>query len=488
MKRIVLIFSLIFLLVPFSGIAQIEEVFNVERLKQRHKEGLGIKGFTSTRSNIFYSASMSGEPITDIPAFGQLLILDYYEGTFGVLKDTLYGFIAGEKIISDFKVDSYKSIWENKIKELVREAEIRKRRMEREKSWESSFAETSYGSDKVSLEKNLYNPFAKLKYSEIIVYNFNLRNESPSSVFRNGKLTDRIEFPGSELNDDQIDDLFKILNDTSTYGKKPQKLFNPKIGIVLSQGEKNVGFIDVDLDNSRIKSSVYLPAMNYHNYSISSPKGDSVIEMTGLSRQGKEQLLDYFRKMKLYVSGYPKTIIFGVDMTSSVTGYFDSIPKVCPAFHVSYGRNSLSFGPKFWIGKFYGGEQTTWAGSVQLTYRHFITRYGRLVGVNVFYDLDYGFHKHRESIIAPADIRRLVRTQTFMNHAIGIGTRVKIYRNLFLAADIGVGKGFSSNKLVYTDVKFPANNYEIPQGFFKGVFFDPGINFKIGFFWHIARQ
>ncbi|MBI4649051.1 MAG: hypothetical protein HY738_21295 [Bacteroidia bacterium] len=466
-------------------------------MRQLKSEGSGIKAFTGSPAQVKNGISEDAKVIKEIPSFETVILLDYFNGSFGVLADTTFGFIEKQYIITDFKIESYMTIWENKVKALLKEEEIRQRSIQREEEWQKNFNEPAYATGNLKIDKAIENPFSSVKYSKVNGYNFSLKNERSTSIVKEGKLNELIEFPGCELTVEQCNDFFRIITDTILYGREPPLLFSPKIGIVFyGKNEEILEYIDIDLDNIQLKSSVYIPAINYYNYWIDSRgnpitegqaktiNGAQIISQTGFTKQGKEILMEYFRKLKLNVSSYPPVFLYGFDLSWSMTGYYNEIPKICPAFVANFARNSFSVGPRLWLGNYYGFGGN-FATGLQYTYKYYISPYGKRFKTFVFFDFDYSYY--REISKTNQGYYQIVKKniENFINFSIGPGLRYRVYKNLHIHLEAGIGKGFSSGRNVYYDPVNTGNNYENVYGFFKGFFWDtPSSLVKAGLYYH----
>lgn len=458
------------LIIPFYSLAQEQNIFNRDRLIERHSGGIGIKAFTSKTAYMLSDPDDESLVLKELPAFSPIFLIDYYEGKFGVYSESEYGFIDETEIIVDFKIDSYKSVWESSIKAQIRDEQIRRRRQQRENAWQRQFGDTPYATDSICIDKSGKDAFVGLHYSKIVAFNFNLKSATPTSVIRNGMLNETVSFPGKELNAEQIKDLIAIINDTSNYGGKEQSLFDPKIGVVLfSDDEQIQGFIDVDLDHQQLKATFYVPSRNYHNKTTDDPS--ELVRMTGFSKKGKQELMEFFRKLKLNVSSYPPVLMFGAQIAYTRSGYYNEISKIAPSLTAYYGRNSLSLGPKFWLGRYYSFSKT-FASGFELNYKYFITPYGRIATGFAFYNLDYGFIRNRTITDYTSFKRIRVRTESFLSNCVGLGGTIRIYKSLSFFGSAGIGFGLSSLKLKMENTVYPNENYENYYGFFKGAFFD----------------
>jgi hypothetical protein len=483
---------LFFILFVSEVDAQVEKFFNLDRLKQRKEKGLGITGYSSRKALVYDGFGNAAKIINEVPAFQQLVILDYYRGSFGIWYDGEPGFIDKEDIIVDFKTESYMSVWENNMKKILREEEIRLRRLNREAKWQADFGETDYNSDNAIASETL----EEGSFAFAIAYNFSIKNESSTSIIRGGKLSPRVVLPGAELTVDQMDDFFDILNDSTNYGKKTPKLFNPKIGLVFYRSDNSiVHFIDIDLDNKLLKSSAKIPAMNSHAYGVDNngntvdelSSADSIIRMDGFSKKGYEEYMEYFRLLKLNVSSYPNDFVYGAEIYWSHTGYAIEVPKLTAAFTILYGRNAISLGPKYWLGSYYG------AGDVglgaQFSYKYYLSPYGRSLKFYATLDIDYGFSNHVDMDDSGSQTKVFTEQNRFLNNALGIGMDFRIYRYLngFVAA--GFGKGFSGFTTSFENLDRPNDNYSIQQGFLKGSFWDaPSTLVKVGLNYRIITD
>jgi hypothetical protein len=478
--------SILVCFISFSVFSQADLFFNIDVLKQRKKEGVGINAFTSTRAALVDNYTEDAKFIQELPPFQQVELLHFYKGKFGVFVDNEYGFVEEASIIVDYKVESHKSVWEAKIKSQLREEEIKQRRLAREKRWNEDFGETNYASGEGGIKGGIVKPGT---YSYAVAYNFNVKNESPTSIVRNNKLTPRVMIPGRELTSAQLDDFFDILYDTMNYGRKPNRLFNPKIGVVFySSSDQIVNFIDIDLDNRQLKATSHIPSMEKYIYNVddngvvAENSSDSVkhIDLSGFTREGYEDYMEYFRLLKLNVSSYPNQWIFGGETYWSHTGYDIEIPKITAAVMAMYGRNMVSFGPKYWIGDYYGFNGKLGFG-VQLSYKYYLSPYGRRFKAYATYDFDYGFSRVVESEVHQTFVRKFIEQNRYLNNAVGIGFDYRVYKYYSLFFALGIGKGLNgfTNKLV-NDV-YPNENYSNTYGFFKGAFFDsPSLLVKIG--------
>ncbi|PLX04417.1 MAG: hypothetical protein C0594_09215 [Marinilabiliales bacterium] len=478
--------------------AQVMDVITKERLEKKYQKGEGIKAFTN-REVAFRKTILDGSPIFfKVKPFESLELLDYYNGKWAARKDSTYGFIPNDAIISDFKIESYRTIWENAVKKELRELEVRERYQNREKDWQEQFSLNEYSTDHPQLVDKVTNPFDDLQFINVIAYNFNLRSEKPSSIIRNGHLNETFEFPGKDLTDDQVKELISLINDTVNYGKKPPKLFNPKIGLVFYRGEEIIAYIDVDLDNMQMKSSFLIPAQHYHNFlvnqagkkvnkSFHGTAGFDIKTRMGLSRKGKDVSMEYFRKLKLNVSNYPKVLTYGVSAYGSLSGYYNKVQKLTLAAVFNYSRNTITIGPKLWLGSYFSSAD--FASGLQITYQYNLSKYGRRFKQFLFYDFDYGVYRSMETEERHDDFVKDIHIENFINQSIGVGIQYRIFSRVYFKAGAGIGLGLESvtDKMMHSN--YPEQDYENKHGFFDGFFFDsPSYHLRAGLYYSIPLQ
>jgi hypothetical protein len=110
------------------------------------------------------------------------------------------------------------------------------------------------------LEGQPDNPFTKLRYDKVVMYDFDGTTElNLSIVDNNGQLAKSIK-KQIFLDKATIEKLNKRLGDKTSFGEQPAACFEPHLGIVYYLGRKIVGHITICLSCHRLSSNINLPA------------------------------------------------------------------------------------------------------------------------------------------------------------------------------------------------------------------------------------
>ena len=112
----------------------------------------------------------------------------------------------------------------------------------------------------VLLKGQTNNPFLKLNYDKVIMYDFDGTKElNLSIVDNNGELAKSIK-KQVQLDKTTITELNTRLGTKKSFGEQPAACFEPHLGIVYYFGRKIVGHITICLSCHRLSSSINLPA------------------------------------------------------------------------------------------------------------------------------------------------------------------------------------------------------------------------------------
>lgn len=100
----------------------------------------------------------------------------------------------------------------------------------------------------------------------------------------------------TELNNNQINEVMTILEDTSTYGGAPLSCSTKELGLVFYNKGQIVNFISISFECSNIESSYPIPANE--KYKIDSGTEGKFI-YSSFSNYGKRKLFSYFTGLGL---------------------------------------------------------------------------------------------------------------------------------------------------------------------------------------------
>jgi hypothetical protein len=99
------------------------------------------------------------------------------------------------------------------------------------------------------------NPFAKLKYDKVILYNFTPNQNNASIIEADGKLTDAIR-KKIVIEQSFVNLLNKKLGQRSSFGGGTRNCFLPHEGIVYYLADTAIAYINICLDCNRIFSNI----------------------------------------------------------------------------------------------------------------------------------------------------------------------------------------------------------------------------------------
>lgn len=104
------------------------------------------------------------------------------------------------------------------------------------------------------------------------------------------KIDAGIRQPGKELSREQQEKLFRILNDSTTYGgNKTDKPFRPEISFVLYSDSLNIkGVIDLSFSQNSLKSIPQIPQSGKEI--VKDSTGRKIFSSYGFSIKGREEL------------------------------------------------------------------------------------------------------------------------------------------------------------------------------------------------------
>ncbi len=102
------------------------------------------------------------------------------------------------------------------------------------------------------------NPFLKLKFDKVVMYDYEGRKGSDLHIVENGKLAKSIK-KQVQLDKATIENLNMKLGKTNSYGGGTAACFEPHLGFVYYYDNKIVAYVTICLDCNRLYSSIDIP-------------------------------------------------------------------------------------------------------------------------------------------------------------------------------------------------------------------------------------
>jgi hypothetical protein len=139
----------------------------------------------------------------------------------------------------------------------------------------------------------------KPSYDTALLYPIEMDEQSGMSrLFSKGNVIES-ESKGMKLSVESVDELFVILNDTSTYGALHSYSHAPTIGIVFYKKQKIVDWIQIALATNTVETKHKIRAKEKYSH----PSLDPEYLLTGLSPQGRLRIRNWYKKMNVEDTG-----------------------------------------------------------------------------------------------------------------------------------------------------------------------------------------
>ena len=150
----------------------------------------------------------------------------------------------------------------------------------------------------ISNSDTLIDPFLKLDYDEVFIYNFNydsakkqrLNLEFSVKSFNFNKVN---KTSLKKLDSSTVNGIIKTLSDTATYGGQTYACFLPRMGLTFLKDKKTVFNVLICLECNYLESTARIPAMFHYDYKIFPDDATPItLYNMGFSDKGKQALLE----------------------------------------------------------------------------------------------------------------------------------------------------------------------------------------------------
>lgn len=150
----------------------------------------------------------------------------------------------------------------------------------------------------ISNSDSLFDPFLKLDYDEVFIYNFNfdtakkqrLNLEFSVNSFNFNKVN---KTSLKKLDSSTVNHIIKILSDTATYGRQTYACFLPRMGLTFLKDKKTVFNVLICLECNYLESTSRIPAMFHSSYKLYPDDSEPItLYNMGFSDKGKQALLE----------------------------------------------------------------------------------------------------------------------------------------------------------------------------------------------------